>query len=182
MQHQLKKLWLRYDLSFPKPDMANQAQQHTPVILELQMLRLEDRGSKTTVSSYFVLLWQNTMTKCDLWKSLFWPTGPEWFHCGGEGMATGAGRWKLTSYPELEAERMGWEQGKAVYSQSPPLLAQSSSKPAALKLPQTVPPSGPHVQMSLWDTFLVQTTTARLDYIESLCPHLNPTPKAIDHL
>lgn len=85
-------------------------------------------------------------------------------------------------YPELEAERMGWEQDKAVYSQSPPLLAQSSSKPAALKLPQTVPPSGPHVQMSLWDTFLVQTTTARLDYIESLCPHLNPTPKAIDHL
>lgn len=85
-------------------------------------------------------------------------------------------------YPELEAERMGWEQDKAVYSQSPPLLAQSSSKPAALKLPQTVPPSGPHVQMSLWDTFLLQTTTARLDYIESLCPHLNPTPKAIDHL
>lgn len=36
--------------------MANQAQQHTPVILELQMLRLEDRGSKTSVSSYFVLL------------------------------------------------------------------------------------------------------------------------------
>lgn len=105
MQHQLKKLWLRYDLSFPKPDMANQAQQHTPVILELQMLRLEDRGSKTSVSNYFVLLWQNTMTKCDLWKSLFWPTGPEWFHCGGEGMATGAGSWKLTSFTQSLRQR-----------------------------------------------------------------------------
>lgn len=40
------------------------------------------------------------MTKRDLWKSLFWPTGPEWFHCGGEGMATGAGRWKLTSFTQ----------------------------------------------------------------------------------
>lgn len=183
MQHQLKKLWLRYDLSFPKRDMANQAQQHIPVILELQMLRLEDRGSKTSVSSYFVLLWQNTMTKCDLWKSLFWPTGPEWFHCGGEGMATGAGRWKLTSFTQSLRQR-GWggSRTRLCTHRAHPLLAESSSKPAALKLPQTLPPSGPHVQMSLWDTFLVQTTTARLDYIESLCPHLNPTPKAIDHL
>lgn len=56
-QHRLKKLWIRQDLSFPKPDMAHQAQQHTPIILELQKLRLEDHGFKTSVSSYCLLLW-----------------------------------------------------------------------------------------------------------------------------
>lgn len=73
--------------------MVHQAQQYTPVILKLKILKQEDHGFKTHAPASYLLLRWNTRTQSYLRKKsiLDLQFQSNNFHCGGEGVVPGAG-------------------------------------------------------------------------------------------